>query len=127
MWVHDVVGTALLCLFVLWIGRWLCDVVQFRRLGFARIMIVLTHILLAGTGFLIACLGYAGKIAAGKDTILSAFGLLAPDRNPQAVVWIYTQHKALIPYLIIIIALHVCATVFHALVLRDRTLARMLW
>lgn len=92
--------------------------------------VIASHAALAGLAMAVAGLGWIGSVwAAGNRAGFDIISIpsLFISISPGDVVTLYALHKALVPYFLTLLALHVTAVAFHALVLRDQILGSMLF
>lgn len=92
--------------------------------------VIASHAALASLAMVVAGLGWIGSVPAaggraGFDIV--SIPSLFISISPGDVVALYALHKTLVPYFLMLLALHVTAVAFHALVLRDQILGSMLF
>lgn len=96
--------------------------------GWNRV-IAIGHIAIAVMGFAIPVLGWIGRSLGGRSaemfSLLPAHNLVAKGEGAH-VYMVFELHKALIPWFLLLVGLHIAATLVHTFLLRDNLLVSML-
>ena len=128
---HVLSGLSICCLAVIWALLRLARYYKSRsKLGWWERAVLGSHIILLGLGSAIGFLGWFGHSARGNDyRPFDWFPVphILPELGASYTVEFYAYHRLLVPYFLLLFALHIAATLFHVFVLKDETLRSMLF
>ncbi|MEM7068902.1 MAG: cytochrome b/b6 domain-containing protein [Pseudomonadota bacterium] len=101
-----------------------------RQKNWFEVSVAISHIALLGLGAAIGFLGWAGHSAGNGNLVL--FDLvpvpqITPELGAESSVLFFDLHRMLVPWFLALLAVHVAAVLYHALVKRDDVLRSMLF
>lgn len=88
------------------------------------------HAFIGAACFVLPCLPWIARSLDGRTgelfALLPLYNLVSPPVTPWAY-WLFHQHKILVGYLLVFLALHIAGALYHRFILRDKVLWTMLF